>query len=324
MYFIPFSLFPFTMAKVLYWLFLVTLICSGLILSYHLINPDFGKSGDQKRFNNLVLLTALITGVHVARELELGQMNQLLYVLYITMIVFYQKKKDVFLSLFWAISIFIKSFGLIFLPWLILKKKYRVIGYFILLIILLALMPVMFTGVDQLQDQYAQWFNELHIELSAKQSVLADGNHTIFSLLSRFTPISFTSIPQAHTAVFQLSVFALLSGMMIWIWQRGKDIVRSEVLEAAVLITLIPLLAFTSYNAFGFAELAVCIVLYYFRHLPMMIKLITIFGLIMLGGNIYELVGRDLWKVIDNLSAVGFGAALLITVMVIIRKQRLA
>jgi hypothetical protein len=95
LYFIPFAIFQLEIAKVLYWLFVMTAICYGLMLSYALINPAFGVSGDQKRYNNLILLTALVIGVHAARELELGQVNQLLYVIYISMIWFYHKYKDV-------------------------------------------------------------------------------------------------------------------------------------------------------------------------------------------------------------------------------------
>lgn len=119
--------------------------------------------------------------------------------------------------------------------------------------------------------------------MTAKQSLLAAGNHTIFSLIARFTPLYFTTVPLEHTYVFQAMILLFLTIWLIWLWQMGKIVKNSEVLEAAIIISLIPLLSFTSYNAFGFSELAVCLGLYYFREMNTWAKATTVAGMIMLG-----------------------------------------
>jgi len=83
------------------------------------------------------------------------------------------------------------------------------------------------------------------------------------------------------------------------------------VLECAFLINLIPLLSFTSHNAFGFVELSVILILYYFKHVPLWLKITAIAGMVLSGGNIYDVVGRKLWFVFDNASLVGIGGLVL-------------
>jgi hypothetical protein len=86
------------------------------------------------------------------------------------------------------------------------------------------------------------------------------------------------------------------------------------VLDFYLIIGFIPLLAFTSENAFVFEQLLVIAVLFYFKMLSKFEKILAILSFVFIGGNFAELTGHQLSVFLDNNSFVAFGALLLIVV----------
>jgi hypothetical protein len=322
-YFIPFSVLSYTVAKIAYWLFLSSLVCLGFYLLLKILEPKFEQRTDHRLTNNFFLLAALILVVHIARELELGQVNHLLLVCYIGILWLLSNKRGIAAGIIAGASIFLKPFGLIFLPWLLLRREWKAAFSFFISGVFFAFVPVVFMGWGALSSQYAGWFQEMGIELSNKESMLADANHTIFSVLARYTPLQMTSLVIDHVFAYQLLVLAALGAIFLWSMYEGKLTRQSLLLEGALLISLIPLLSFTSYNAFGFVEASVFLLLYYFKKLTPIQKTLAIAGMVLTGGNIYELFGRNLWLRFENWSFVAIGAILLLITLVLVRKRHL-
>jgi hypothetical protein len=313
-YFIPLALLPFPVAKVIYWLFLTGLILVGFYLSLSLVYPDFRRDSPA-RINTILLLAGLILGVHIQRELHLGQVNHLLLVMYLSVAYLFGKQKPVWLALIWAASIFIKPLGLILLPYMLIKKRFKVVGFFLLFAVLLFLVPGVFYDWVEFVNQLDGSLREIKIELAEKQDLFQPGNHTIFSVLIRYSPLRFVRLTPFAQLAYQGSILGLLSLGVLWIILRGKQVSNSEVLELALLIGLIPLLAFTSYNAFGFIQVIVFMVLVHFHTLGVFEKIGAITGFLLTGGNWYDLWGRRLWKVFEAHSLIAIGAIVLICVL---------
>jgi len=311
-FFIPFSFLPKTAAQTAYWFFLSAMICIGLYISLRLINPCFPHTTNPKETNNLIMLTALIASVHVSRELELGQVNQLLFVLYVSGIYLVSQNKNILAGLLFAATVFLKPFALILIPWLFLRKKWKCGSAFLVFIAFFAFLPLLFENFRMLHSQYQGWFYEMIIELSHKQSLLAKENHTIFSILARYTPLRYTSIVVDHVKMFQGIVLCCIGAAFSFLMWKGKSVTAPMVAEAAILLCLIPLCTFTSHNAFGFSELAIMLLLFYSKSMPGWAKIVSITGMVFVGGNIYDLVGRKMWFILNDLSLVGIGAILLI------------
>jgi Protein of unknown function (DUF2029). len=323
LFFVPFALFPFSVAKVLYWLFLSTVICFGFYLSILMVEPGFKRRDDFRAINNLVLLSALAVSVHFVRELELGQVNHLLYVMYVCVLYLFWKNRNLLCGFLLSASFFFKPFALIFLPWFILRKNWKISGYFLGSIVVLGLVSVLFIGPRKIPLQYHGWMQELSIELSHKQDLLANGNHTVFSIIARFTPLRFTPIVTTHVHYYQMSLLLIVGMIFLYIIKKGKGLPgRNFVLEGAFLINCIPLLSFTSHNAFGFVELTVILVLYHFKRMSLGLKMTALSGIALSGGNIYDLTGRKLWFVFDDASLVGIGAMLLLVALVVLRRKQ--
>lgn len=322
-FFIPIGMLPLTTAKILYWVFLSSVICIGFYLALRLVRPGF-RMLSPVYINNLILLAALILGVNIERELHLGQVNQLLLVSYLAIIFLVRSNRTTAAALIWAAGIFLKPFGIILLPYFLATRRFRTVIYFLLFLTIFAVAPAIFTGVDNLAGQYSSWFAELAIELSQKQDLLLDGNHTMFSVLARYTPVRFLAMTPMLATVFQPIILILISMVVVFLIRRGRDLENRMILESSFLIGLIPLLSFTSYNAFGFLELALILILFNMREFSKRQRIFAIAGLILIGINIHDVVGHKLWVLFNDLSLVAIGAILLLSVLTSMRVRGLA
>ncbi len=321
-FFLPFSLASFPAARVLYWLFLsgATLFC--FYLSLTLIKPDFKKSPEQ--VNRLLLVAGLILGLHVQQELHLGQVNQLLLLSYVLMFYLFLKGKTIPAAILWAAGIFLKPFGFIFLPYFLIKRRYGIIAYFVAALVLFSFVPLVFYGAHDLIGQNQHWFRELEIELSHKQNLLAAGNHTLFSVMARFTPLRYLHFTSSVARIYQITGLILLGSLMLYTLRRGRSIPQSNVLEFAFLTSLIPLLAFTSSNAFIFTELAVLLILFNFDRLHSVFKYLAAGGFIALGINMHDLVGDRIFQYLEGISLVAWGAIAALVVLLFLRIKEYA
>ncbi|MCP4550485.1 MAG: DUF2029 domain-containing protein [Bacteroidetes bacterium] len=321
-YFIPFSFMPLHLSKFIYWIFSIFVITSIHLICVKLLFP---KKDNIKcsQINNIVLLSWLCLSVHFMFDIHLGQVNILLYLLYSLMVLFYIKRKDYIWPLLIALSLFLKPFGLIFIPYLILKKKYKQVGLIIGYIIVIACVPLIFYGTTEFINQYNLWFNELGYELAKKQHLLANGNHTIFSVLARYTPLRLLEYTPIISKIYQWTVLVLIGFFILWFINKGKDQNNSEIINFGLIIGIIPLLAFTDTNSFGALYLIIFYLLAYFKQMSKGVKIITISGLIMTSSNIYDIWGVKLFTLFKELSILSIGAIFLIISLSILRKRKI-
>lgn len=323
LYFIPFIFLPPLAAKIIYWLALT----SGIVWSFSYTSRFAPASANhEKQRQNIILIATILFAVHFLRELHLGQVNHLLMISYLLMLYAYHRGKDWLTALVWSAGLFLKPFGLIFLPYFFLRDSWRTLLYFILFTILIFLLPFIFKpDFNFFIGQYTAWLNELSIELGNKQSLLAPANHTLASILARYTPLYFIADLSLGTAVIRFTAFALLGSVILYIILKkpASQVIRTP-LDFSLLILLIPLIAFTSENAFGFCLPAAMVVLLHFQSLMRFEKIITGISLLFIGGNFSELTGKKLSAWLDAHSFVAIGAVLLLCILIRIRQKNIA
>lgn len=330
LYFLPFIIFPFYVAKIIYWVFLSFVVIAGFWLTARVINPSLFSQESKLRLNLFFLSAIFILALHFLRELHLGQVNYILLFLFILFIYFLGKKNVFLASFILAFSVFIKPFGLIFLPYFLVKNQIKSIFFSFGFIILLALLPFLFFGsIETTFGQYQLWIDELRIELSNKQGLLKEANHTIFSVFARYTPLRYVLDDKFFAALYQLFFLCSIGFFFLWfiLSNKKRDQIKEEkqnlIFETSLLVSFVPLLAFTSENAFVFTQLVIFIVLIYFRVLKPWEKICAVAGFIFIGGNFSELVGKEFSRILDELSLISIGAILLIYLVVVLR-QRIA
>jgi len=312
MLFIPFLPLGITVSKFLYWLLLTFLL--GAIMfrlrSIFLKKPFSDSSG-----NISILLGILVFGTHFFRELHLGQVNLLLLGFYVFALSLLSEKKAKGFGAVIAVSIFIKPFGLIFLPLLFIMGRYRELKYIFGFSLLMVFIPYLFyIDPEAYAGLYFSWYKELSIELGNKQDLLAVGNHTIFSLLARYTPIGLINLEGTVRILYQALVMLMIGLFFLWYYFRNDVKDRSTRLFI-ILVAIIPLFSFTSYNAFIFTLPLLMYLLFKFRELNIIFRIFFVISCVLIGGNIYDIVGRELFDFLWEISVYSWGTiGLLLTI----------
>ncbi len=323
LYFIPFSLFPLAVSGVLYWLFTSALVLTGFYLSLSLVFPGF-RSADPGRLALLLLAAGLIMGIHIWAELTLGQVNHLLLVMYIAMAWLFVRGRAAPLSLLWALSLFIKPFGLIFVPYFVLRKRFRELAWLAGFTGLLFVLPALFYGGAFLGWQHA-WYSEIAVELGKKADLFQAGNHTLVSVLARYSPLAYLRPGPQVMTVYEYTVLGLVVALALWLVQKGRNVKNGAVLDFAFFLVLAPLLSYTNSNGFGMVELAVFLVLFNFGKLRLWEKVMATAAFLLIGGNFYNQLpwerGAGFYIWYDSLSLLGIGAILLLVTLVSVRRR---
>jgi len=301
-----------SVSKILYWILLTVVL--GFVL-YQLRQIFAFKSGHNGKIMTSLMLGILVVGTHFFRELHLGQVNLLLLGIYVAALRLLLNEQHRWCGTLIAISIFIKPFGFIFIPLFVIMRKWKEVLYFIGFSLLMFLLPMLFYSDSSTYfSLYTSWYEELSIELGNKLDLLASGNHTIFSFLARFTPLGLLPLSGSSKIVYQISILTVLAIIFLWFYFMRPVPERAKRLFI-VLIAMIPLLAFTSYNAFIFTLPLIVFLMFRFREINILFKFIFIISCICIGGNIYDLVGPELYDKLWGISIYTWGSiGLLVTI----------
>jgi hypothetical protein len=229
------------------------------------------------------------------------------------MVLLLQKRRIAFGALI-TLSIFIKPFALIFTPLLLIMGRWKELLYMLgFAVIFMAIPMVFYPDIDMYLGLYQSWFAELFIELGDKLHLMAAGNHTIFSVLARYTPLAYLNLGGLSRNLFQLLVLIIIGLILLRAYYRRPVPDRDERLYI-VLIAFIPLLAYTSYNAFIFTLPLVLFLMFRFRELTIVFRVIFILSCVLIGANIYDLMGPELYNFLWGISVYTWGTiGLLIT-----------
>jgi len=319
LYFLPFLPLGFAFSKVLFWLLLTGALAWGLLVLAELI----GERKTDKTVNITLFFSILAVVPHIHLEWHLGQVNMLLMVLFVAAIKAYLQNQEKTLGILLGASIFVKPFALIFLPYLLLKKRFKALAYTIIGALVIGLLPfVFYPSWTAFIGLYTSWITELQIEMSSKQALFADANHTIFSVLARYTPLQYVLTDNLSQKIYQLIILAIMGLAFLKYMQLGKNKSKAAIGELALLTAWIPILAFTSQNAFIYTLPLIVYLLFNFRELATWAKGLLILGCFLIGINMHDIVGNELYWALMQGSIYTFGSIMLMVVAFYLRMQK--
>jgi uncharacterized membrane protein YczE len=296
-------------------------VLAGLYLSLLLIYPEFRKA-DPAKLGFLLGLTVMTLGVHIWSELTLGQVNYLLLVMYIAIAWLFTQNRPVLLAFILAFSIFIKPFGLILLPYFVLKKRFREIGYFFGFSALLFVLPAVFYGTHFL-DLQRSWISAITLELGNKADLFQPGNHTLVAVIAQYSPLDAFEPGSIYLTIYKTMVLLLVGLMAYLVVHKGSGLHRAEVLDFAFILALAPLLSYTNNNAFVLAELGIILLLFNFGKLRNWEKVMAASGCLLIGGNFYNQLpyewGEHFFAYYDSISLLTIGTILLLITIFMLR-----
>lgn len=268
--FAPLTLLPLDAAGAVFRLFLILIFLAGLYLAMRMCDPRFPPEGYGAAVtervslaNRTVLLAALALSMQFYSELTLGQVNQIVIVAGLACALLVARKRMPWLaSALLALGVFIKPLLLIFLPYLLLRRRWRVVAGFLVFAGALFALPVMRYGVGGMLSQNRGWLDALTEQVWNSRNLLAAGNHTIFSFLARVTPLRWLLEGAQGATVYRVLLLACVAFLVLWLLRRGELVGNREALDFAMMMLLVPLLVYVSENGFGFVELAVVLLLF--------------------------------------------------------------
>ncbi|MBI1268222.1 MAG: DUF2029 domain-containing protein [Cryomorphaceae bacterium] len=255
--FAPFHFFGWMGARVLFFLLLTAAIAVGLPWvvgkTTKIVAPvNVNAVG-------VLVIVGVTLGGHFSRELLLGNVNWLLFLAVFAAFILLEKKPLVAGLLIGAVLLF-KPHFIVVLPWLILRKEFRVLAYTALAMLVLLLVPAPFSGWGWNLALIPEWLGAMQ----AHNTSLVASPNTVYAPFGGFT--SDTIVVFGLLAVIGFAVLA----MMLNHFRQEKsnaDIKHANsFVEFSVILALIPNLVHTDTEHFMWtAPLIALVASYWFQ-----------------------------------------------------------
>jgi hypothetical protein len=326
----PLGLFPFSSAQII-WL-VGMCICLFFIMRWSKIMI----MGDKPPPPFLYILTILFTSKFLVREFRLGQTDLLMLFFIFLFILSANREKELPAGFFLGLSIMIKPTSLIFAPYLLYRKKFKLIGYLAVGCAVFLFIPSFIYGVSGNWNLLSGWRTIL--SASSPPLLSVDMNQSLFAFFYRFL----TSIPYQvnilnlnYTAV-NLLIYTTAVGLFIFLLflnHKLKFVQKSfvdhrEYLEYSLLLILMALLSplgwFQNYSS---SILAYMLLLYYVLRTGLkdrFVFILLMLSFLLVDAINFETVGRRINDLSLYYSLITFGIFLVIICLSKLRLSRIA
>jgi hypothetical protein len=205
--------------------------------------------GDKSPPPYLFLLTLLFTSKFWVREMWLGQTDLLMLVFIFLFILYQDRGRQLPAGLFLGLSVIIKPTPLIFLPYLLYKRRFKTIGYLGISCILLVLLPSLVYGISGNLGLLSGW--KTVMSASSPPLLTVDVNQSLFAFFYRFlttTPYQVNLLSLSTTAVDVL-IYAVAVGLFIFLiflsrrskWVAGNATESRDCIEYSFLLLFMAL-----------------------------------------------------------------------------------
>lgn len=245
----------------------------------------------------LVTLTLLVMLKFYGHELVLGQMNVLFGVVVAGAVVALRRGRESVAGVLIAVAIVVKPYAVIFLPWLLARRRVSSISAAAVGTAALLVLPAVVYGVSGDIELHREWWRTV-TESTAPNLTNAD-NVSILAMWVKW--IGAGAAATALTAVTS----AILLASVACVFARRRTVRFPEGLEAALLLTCIPLLSPQGWDyVFLISTPAVLLLVNYEDVLPTPVRLATILALATIGLSLYDLLGRTAYATFMSWSVI--------------------
>jgi hypothetical protein len=307
----PFSLLPRRTANAAWFAFELFLMAACFALAYGVLSPP-------RRAPVLVLgLSFLVLGKFIGREFELGQVNFLILGLILTSLAFLQKKRDGYAGAAWALSLFFKPYALVFLPYFLLRKRFRIVASGALVLAAGLAAPAFFYGWSGNLGILAEWFRTL--SQSTPILLQVGDNASLYAILAKHLGGG-----TASNALFLGSAVALGVILLVVMFRAGRQAIpHSETLEFAFLLVLVPMLSPLGwYYNYLYGLGAAAVILNGFSRLSPVWKYLAAADLFMIGGTLREILGKTAFRFYTHHSLVAVNFLVLLAILARLRATK--
>jgi Gpi18-like mannosyltransferase len=270
------------------------------------------------------LLSLLLASKFLVREITLGQTDFLILLLIFLSLYFVQREKEFLAGIFLALSVLIKPTSMIFIPYFLYKKRFKVTVSAITTSLVFLLFPSFVYGFWGNMNLLSDWKTVMSV--SSPPLLANDMNQSIFAFFYRL----FTSAPyevnilNLNYTVVNVLIYATIVGLFLFLLflnRKSKAIEQSmvhnkESVEYSLLFVFMALFSplgwFQNYSS---SILAIMILVYYVLETKLkdqFILIMLVLFFILVDAINFETVGRRLNDLSLYLSFITWGIFILI------------
>lgn len=308
---IPGGLVPLPVAKAVWYAVSILLLVALVTLSLAIL-PE-----QRKPPWVLATITVLAMAKFFGHEVVLGQMNALLGVIVLAAVVALRRGREARAALLIVLAIVVKPYAVIFLPWLIARRRVPSIAAASAALAAIVALPAVVYGVVGDIAQHRAWWKTV-TESTAPNLINAD-NVSVAAMYVKW--IGAGSVAGALTAVTCVAVLAA-AGV---VFARRRGLAFPEGLEAALLLTSIPLLSPQGWDyVFLISAPAVMYLVNYGDRLPRSLRLLATIAVATIALSIYDVMGRAAYGAFMSLSVITVCYFAVLTALAALRVRAVA
>ena len=287
LFYAAFAWLPYEVGKFLWYCLELFCLFAGFWISHQCLpSPEKGKWF-------VIGWGLLISAKFIGREIELGQVNTVIIFILVSMLAAVLRKAEILSGVLWGVSVFFKPYALVFLPYFLLKKRFKIIFSGLAVLVLGLFIPILIFGWHGNVLVLKEWVKTLSISTPVLLAV--SDNASLFAFLLKIIGPGH----QVWVDVLYGAVFASLAAAFLWMMWLGKKngLEKPETLEAAYLFTLIPLFSPLGwYYNYLYAFPAVVLLLNSVGRFSPVHKYILAGNFIIIAASLREVLGKTLFR----------------------------
>ena len=277
----------------------------------------------------LCIITLIFTSRFIIHVLDVGQVGLMILALVVFGLYLLEKRKEWWASALIGLSVMIKYTSIIFLPYFLVRKRFRVIALIILCIMLYCVAPAIYVGIDKHTDYLTNWLPSITKTSLDKGSWYDYKNQSIFSVILRFfTKGSPYKISIADLSFNQGLAIAIILGAIIYlliIFPKGKN--GNKPIEYSLLFLCTAL-----FNPNAWMHNFVVLIFAYITLIYYLIKVnfkdkatiaLVFLSFVLTSWMGESLVGNNLENLFEELSSVAIGVFLLVIALLRLKYKNL-
>ncbi len=302
--YLPLSFLPLPAAKALW--YGLTVFCS---LALFVVSKRLVWGREPAPWYLLAIPPVVLAKFFVV-EIRLGQINTLVTLVLLFMVL---ARSEARAGALWGLATAMKPYGLIFLPYYIVRRRFTALASGLALLVGAFLLPSMFYGFERNLEVHREWYRTLS-ESTPSQLGGAD-NVSLAAFLTKW------SLPPGVSAwlVFGLGILILL--ILLW----GKDLLRASVLEVATLLVLIPLVSPLGWDyQFVTSVLALTLLARHWTDFSRVWRWLLGANLFVIGFSIYDVIGRAAYQAFMMWSVLTVSFLVVVGYLVFLRYRSLS
>ena len=309
------TLFPKPVAKVI-WYYVELLLLAGIFWIGYRIIPRRVKGAWF-----VIGLGFAVLAKMIGREIELGQVNLFLILLLLLMSASFLKKNEPATGVLWAVSILFKPYALVFLPYFILKKRWKTLACGTGALLAGLALPILNYGVRGNFAVLKEW--AVTLSHSTPGLMAVGDNASFYAFIWKLLPGDQPGASKAVWLGFGLAAAAVLLWMMRF--GRMNGVPGAEASELSFLMVLIPFFSPLGWNYnYLYALPAILLVLGRWPEIPAAWKWILGLNFLVIGGSMREILQTAPFRFYTHHSLIAIDFLILLVGLAVLRARKIA